>query len=194
MQLHELQAPYGANKKRKRVGRGHGSGSEKTSGRGQKGQKARTGGNIPPWFEGGQNKIVKALPYKRGFTNIFATEYNTVNVGRLAEVFADSSVDITPDLLLDYGLIKHPQLPVKVMGNGELSIKLNVTAHAFTASAVQKIQDAGGSITELEHPDTAKRRARRALQEAIANTPAGEQPTTYRPRTGSGRKNRARLV
>jgi large subunit ribosomal protein L15 len=194
MQLHDLQAPYGANRKRKRVGRGAGSGNEKTSGRGTKGQKARAGGNIPPWFEGGQNKIVKALPYKRGFHNRFATEYNTINIGRLAEVFADSGEEITPELLLAYRLISHPDLPTKIMGNGELGAKLNISAHAFTTSAMQKIQAAGGVATELEHPGTVKRRERHALQEAIANTPEGENPTTYKPRTGSGRKNRARLA
>ncbi len=194
MQLHDLQAPYGANKRRKRIGRGAGSGNEKTSGRGTKGQKARTGGNIPPWFEGGQNKIVKALPYKRGFHNPFATEYNVVNVGRLAEVFADSGEQITPELMLTHRLINHPNLPTKIMGHGELEAALNVSAHAFTASAMQKIQAAGGAATELEHSGTVKRRERRALQEAIANTPEGEQPTTYKPRTGSGRKKRARLA
>lgn len=194
MQLHDLQAPYGANKKKKRLGRGAGSGRGKTSGKGTKGQKARTGGSIPPWFEGGQNKIVKALPYKRGFHNIFATDYDVINVGRLAEVFADSGEAITPEVLYGNRLAQHPQRPIKIMGNGDLSVALNISAHAFTASAVQKIQAAGGSITELEHEGTAKRRARRALREAIASTPEGETPTTYRPRTGSGRKGRARLI
>ncbi len=168
MKLHELTAPYGAGKTRKRVGRGDGSGRGKTSGRGQKGQKARTGGNIQPWFEGGQNKLIKSLPYKRGvgFTNsLFTTRYDTVDLDRLSELDTD---EITPTLLHDLGWAQHADRPLKVLGSGELTRPMNISAHAFTAGAMQKIQAAGGTATELEHADTENRRLRRQKREEAA--------------------------
>jgi len=168
VKLHELTAPYGAGKTRKRVGRGDGSGRGKTSGRGQKGQKARTGGNIQPWFEGGQNKLIKSLPYKRGvgFTNsLFTTRYDTVDLDRLSELDTD---EITPTLLHDLGWAQHADRPLKVLGSGELTRPMNISAHAFTAGAMQKIQAAGGTATELEHADTENRRLRRQKREEAA--------------------------
>lgn len=140
--LDRLKAPKGANQKKTRRGRGEGSGLGKTSGRGGKGQTARTGGNIKPGFEGGQMPLQRRLP-KRGFTNVFRTEFQIINIGDLAGAFkAGESVD--PAAMLDKGLVKR-RLPVKVLGDGELRAALNVKANAFSKSAIEKIKAAGGT-------------------------------------------------
>jgi large subunit ribosomal protein L15 len=141
MKLHELKPAEGSTTAPKRLGRGTGSGLGKTSGKGHKGAKARSGGGKGPGFEGGQMPLVRRIP-KRGFTNIFATEYETINVERL-DVFADGTV-ITPELLLEKGLIKKMRDGVKVLGSGELTKKLTVKATKFTGSAKEKIEAAGG--------------------------------------------------
>jgi len=139
--LDRLKAPKGANQKKTRRGRGEGSGLGKTSGRGGKGQTARTGGNIKPGFEGGQMPLQRKLP-KRGFTNIFRTAYQVVNVGALAAAFkAGETVD--PAAILDKGLIKR-KMPVKVLGEGEITAALTVKANSFSKSAIEKIKAAGG--------------------------------------------------
>jgi large subunit ribosomal protein L15 len=147
MKLHELQPPEGANKKRKRVGRGTASGHGKTAGRGTKGQNARTGGGVRPYFEGGQLPLVRRLPHKRGFTNIFKVQYSIVNLDRLAEFSPGSTVD--PEALAKAGIIKSANEPVKILGRGELTCALTVAAHKFSASARQKIEAAGGTVVEL---------------------------------------------
>src|SRR3954452_5091925 len=106
MQLNDLRPVAGANKDRKRVGRGHGSGHVKTAGKGTKGQKARSGGNVPPRFMGGQTPIHQQLPYKRGFTNIWKTRYNVLNVAQLAVLEVDESAELTPDSLVEMGLVR----------------------------------------------------------------------------------------
>src|SRR5438552_3236763 len=106
MKLNDIRAPRGANKDRKRVGRGHGSGHVKTAGRGTKGQKARTGGNIPPRFMGGQTPIHQQLPYKRGFTNIWKTQFNVVNLEQLNNSTIEANSELTPESLLDMGLVR----------------------------------------------------------------------------------------
>lgn len=141
MKLHELKPRKDANKKRNRVGRGPGSGNGKTSGRGQKGQKARSGGNVRPGFEGGQMPLVKRLP-KRGFTNPTRKEYAIVNVETLNR-FAEDSV-VTPEVLLEKRIIRKLQDGVKILGNGQLDVKLTVKAHKFSASAKEAIEAAGG--------------------------------------------------
>lgn len=138
--LHNLRPPPGSRSARKRVGRGPGSGRGKTSGRGHKGQKARTGGSIPPWFEGGQMPLHRRTP-KRGFSPRGRTEYRIVNVGALAEL-EESEVD--PEILRARGLIASGRQPVKVLGDGELPRALTVRAHAFSASARRRIEEAGG--------------------------------------------------
>ncbi|MFQ6015456.1 MAG: 50S ribosomal protein L15 [Anaerolineae bacterium] len=148
MQLHELRPPKGAKKKRKRVGRGHAAGQGKTAGRGTKGQKARSGGAKGPYFEGGQLPLVRRLPRKRGFTNIFRIEYWPVNIDRLEKRFKAGD-EVTPDSLASVGIIKSTKKPVKVLGRGELSKALTVKAHAFSASAREKIQAAGGTVEEI---------------------------------------------
>ena len=141
MKLHELEKSIGATHRRKRVGRGPGSGLGKTSGRGQKGQKARSGGSINPVFEGGQLPLYRRLP-KRGFTNaLFKTRYATVNVEDL-NVFEDGTV-VTPALLKDKGIIKKGLDGLKVLGNGKLERKLTIQANKFSTSALEKIKESG---------------------------------------------------
>ena len=141
MKLHELQRNIGATQAKKRVGRGPGSGLGKTSGRGQKGQKARSGGSINPVFEGGQLPLYRRIP-KRGFTNAkFKIRFATINVEDLND-FKDGTV-ITPALLKDAGLLKKQCDGVKVLGNGKLERKLTIQAHKFSSSALEKIKEAG---------------------------------------------------
>ncbi len=142
MKLHELSPVEGATKAPKRIGRGHGSGNGKTAGKGHKGQKARAGHGMRPGFEGGQMPLQRRVP-KRGFNNIFAKEYAIVNVSAL-EVFDDGAV-VDAAALEAKGLIRCACMPVKVLGNGELTKKLTVNAAAFSASASEKIQKAGGT-------------------------------------------------
>lgn len=141
MKLHDLKPAVGATTAPKRLGRGVGSGLGKTSGKGHKGAKARSGGGKGPGFEGGQIPLARRLP-KRGFTNIFRTEYVAINVDRL-EIFEDGMV-VTPVELIQYGIIKNIQDGVKILGNGELTKKLTVQANKFSASAKEKIEAAGG--------------------------------------------------
>jgi large subunit ribosomal protein L15 len=147
MKLHDLRPAEGATRKTKRVGRGHGSGKGKTSGKGMMGQKARRGPNPYRTFEGGQNRLVKRMPFKRGFTNIFRVEYEVLNLDRLADWPTDLAV--TPEELIKRRILRNKKLPVKVLGQGELSQALTVQAHKFSASARQKIEAAGGSVVEL---------------------------------------------
>jgi large subunit ribosomal protein L15 len=142
LQLHDVKAAPGARRERKRLGRGIGSGLGKTAGRGQKGQLARSGGKPGPYFEGGQMPLQRRLP-KRGFNNArFAKVYSIVNVSDLARFEAGSVV--TPEVLLDSGLIRQIRDGVKILGDGELTTALTVQAHAFSKAAVEKIEAAGG--------------------------------------------------
>ncbi|MBT3362301.1 MAG: 50S ribosomal protein L15 [Chloroflexi bacterium] len=147
MLQNELKPPAGSKHKRKVSGRGDGSGHGTYSGRGCKGQKSRSGGNVHPRFEGGQLPIIKRLPRQRGFTNIFRTEYTTVNLGRL-DIFADKQ-EVTPELLVKAGLIKSTRVPVKILGHGDISKKLTIKASKFTQSAIKKIETAGGKAETL---------------------------------------------
>lgn len=149
MKLHDLQPAEGSKKKRTRVGRGISAGKGKTAGRGTKGQGSRSGGKKPPYFEGGQLPLVRRLPFKRGFNNIFRINYQEVNVGALEEMF-DAGTAVTPALLAEAGLIRSAEKPVAVLGDGDLTKKLSVTAHRFSKSAAEKIGNAGGSTEKLE--------------------------------------------
>ena len=141
MKLHELEKNIGATHAKKRVGRGPGSGLGKTCGRGQKGQKARSGGSINPVFEGGQLPLYRRLP-KRGFTNArFKVRYATINVETL-NVFEDGTI-VTPALLKDKGIIKKELDGLKVLGNGKLERKLTIQANKFSTSALAKIKESG---------------------------------------------------
>ena len=141
MRLEDLKPAKGATRRTKRVGRGVGSGSGKTSGKGHKGQKARSGGVKGAGFEGGQMPLQRRIP-KRGFTNIFRKEYAIVNLSDL-DTMSDSD-PVTPETLMQKGLIKDLKAGVKVLGMGELKSKLTVRAHKFSKSALEKIQAAGG--------------------------------------------------
>lgn len=146
MKLHELAPAKGSKKAAVRVGRGNGSGCGKTSGRGQKGQWARSGGGVRPGFEGGQMPITRRIP-KRGFKNIFAKVYTTINVGDLSAF--DEGTVITAEMLKDTGFISKVNDGIKILGQGELNKKLTVKAVKFTASAKEKIEAAGGTAEEI---------------------------------------------
>jgi large subunit ribosomal protein L15 len=141
MKLHELKPAPGSRHTRKRVGRGIGSGTGKTAGKGHKGQNARSGGGVRPGFEGGQNPLYRRLP-KRGFNNPNRVEYAVVNLDTLNRFEADTVV--TPELLVLSGTVKNPKDGIKILGNGELTVKLTVQANKFSQSAVEKIEAAGG--------------------------------------------------
>ncbi|MEN2769095.1 50S ribosomal protein L15 [Ornithinibacillus xuwenensis] len=143
MKLHELKPAEGTRKERNRVGRGTSSGNGKTSGRGHKGQKARSGGGVRPGFEGGQMPLFQRLP-KRGFTNINRKEYAIVNLDVLNR-FEDGT-EITPELLLETGVVSNLRSGVKVLGNGSVENKYTVKAHKFSASAKAAIEEAGGKV------------------------------------------------
>lgn len=150
MELHELKAPTGAKKTRKRVGRGPGSGTGKTSGRGHKGQKARSGYARRPAFEGGQMPLNRRLP-KRGFHHANRYERAIVNLDALERVF-EAGAEVTPAVLVESGLVKARPGGVKVLGRGELTKKLTVRAHAFSPSARKKIEAVGGTVEFVETP------------------------------------------
>ena len=142
MNLSNLRAPRKANENKKRVGRGMGSGMGKTSTRGHKGQGSRSGSSLMRGFEGGQMPLHRRLP-KRGFTNIFKTEYEVVNLERLATL---NETEITPEVLRKVGIVTSKNTLVKVLGQGELSKALTVHAHKFSKSAQEKIEKAGGKV------------------------------------------------
>lgn len=147
--LHDLPRPRGSHRNRKRVGRGPGSGLGKTSGHGHKGSKARAGHHGPgggkPTYEGGQMPLHRRLP-KRGFTNLARVEYQIVNLLALEKL---EDTEITPEVLHERGLIGHSDRPVKVLGNGSISRKVSVSAHAFSKSARDKLEAAGGTVQEI---------------------------------------------
>lgn len=143
MKLHELSPAEGSKFESKRIGRGHGSGWGKTAGKGHKGQNARSGGGVKPGFEGGQTRMSMRIP-KRGFNNIFRTEYAIVNVSDLERFNDDVVVDV--ELLVASGLVNDTKAGVKVLGNGELTKKLTVKAAKFSEAAKEKIEKAGGKV------------------------------------------------
>lgn len=147
MRQNELASPPGARRKGKRLGRGFGSGRGKTAGKGTKGQKARAGFSMRAGFEGGQLPLTKRLPEKRGFTNIFRTEYEPVNVARL-NIFEPGS-EVTPQRLAEVRLVRSPRKPVKILGDGELQNPLTVKANRFSEVARRKIEAAGGTVEEV---------------------------------------------
>jgi large subunit ribosomal protein L15 len=165
MKLHDLQPAPGSHQAKTRVGRGIAAGKGKTAGRGTKGQKARAGGSIPPWFEGGQTPLHMRIPKLRGFRNRGKVEYEVVNVGDIAariDAGAFTAAGTAPkkgepmtinaDILRAVGLVRDVRKPLKVLGDGELSTALFVVADAFTKSAAAKIEAAGGSVNVLEVP------------------------------------------
>jgi large subunit ribosomal protein L15 len=143
-ELHDLTPPAGSHRDRRRVGRGPGSGRGKTATRGEKGQKARSGGNVHPRFEGGQMPLIRRIP-KRGFKSRNRVEYQIVNV-RSLERFEG---EVSPEALKAAGLIRSVEAPVKILGVGEVAKALTVSAHAFSSGAREKIEGAGGSVSVI---------------------------------------------
>lgn len=168
MNLSDLRPAEGSRRKRKRVGRGPGSGHGKTAGRGEKGQKSRSGYSRRMGFEGGQMPLIRRVP-KRGFNNLFRTEYATVNVGRLDELEGDS---FSADSLLAARVVRKLQDGLKILGGGEISRAVTVEAHKFTASAKQKIEAAGGKAVVIgaEQPAAKPAAKQPAAKEAPAKT------------------------
>lgn len=148
MRIHELHPAEGAHTHKRRLGRGYGSGRGKTAGRGTKGQKARAGGKVPPWFEGGQTRLAKRLPKARGFVNRFRVEYEIVNVAALDRFEAGASV--TAESLVAVGLVKRDEKrPIKVLGDGTLRKALTVRVAKVSSSARAKIEAAGGTVVDV---------------------------------------------
>ena len=149
MRQDELSPVPGSKRARKRVGRGDGSGHGTYSGRGVKGQKSRSGFRMRPGFEGGQLPLIKRLPRKRGFTNIFRTEYSIVNMSKLNAF--ESGSEVTPESLVSAGLVKSLRHPVKILAEGDINHPLTIKAHKFSAAARAKIEAAGGTAEEVEY-------------------------------------------
>jgi large subunit ribosomal protein L15 len=196
MKLHDLRPPAGSHTARTRVGRGIAAGKGKTAGRGTKGQRARAGGSIPPWFEGGQTPLHMRIPKLRGFKNPFKTDYEVVNVGAIGVLAERGAFEggepeglkaksgkaapptVNQDILRAVGLVRTLKKPLKILGAGDLSSPLFVVADAFTKSAVAKIEAAGGTVSVLEVPAE--------TQPAIGVGEEGERPARE-PRTAAGR-------
>jgi large subunit ribosomal protein L15 len=192
MKLHDLRPADGSRQPRTRVGRGIAAGKGKTAGRGTKGQKARAGGSIPPWFEGGQTPLHMRIPKLRGFKNRFRIEYEVVNVGAIGALAERGAfegetpkkgatagpITINQDILRAVGLVRTLNKPLKILGSGELSVALFVVADAFTASAKTKIEAAGGSVNVLEVPTTPL---------TALGLDEGDARTARTPRTAAGR-------
>ena len=197
MKLHDLHPTPGSRKPSRRVGRGHGSGRGKTAGRGTKGQKSRAGGNLPAWFEGGQTPLHVRTPKLHGFKNRFRVAYAPLNLAKLAGV--EKGTLVTPDVLEHDGLIRDTKLPVKVLGVGDAPAGITIHAHAFSKSALEKLNAAGSTVQLLRWPDNApiderparpegKRSARRNAGIArAANVAAGGDAAPAAP----ARKTRA---
>jgi large subunit ribosomal protein L15 len=195
MKLHDLRPAPGSHTARTRVGRGIAAGKGKTAGRGTKGQKARAGGSIPPWFEGGQTPLHMRIPKLRGFKNRFKVDYEVVNVGAIAAAAERGAFDggempgagskpkkaapvtVNQELLRAVGLVRTLKKPLKILGDGELSTALFVVADAFTKSAVAKIEGAGGTISVLEVP----------TEELVALGTDGSPREPREARTAAGR-------
>ena len=176
MQAHQLRPPRGAKHAKKRIGRGNAAGQGTYSGRGLKGQKSRAGNKPRRFFEGGQTRLFKKLPFRRGFNNPFRIEYQPVNLDDLQKL--DEGVDVTPELLKEKGVLRSIRKPVKILASGELTKKLSVTAHRFSLAAKEKIEAAGGSVVELTERKEKKRDRAQApamtLDEAEAAAEAAE--------------------
>jgi large subunit ribosomal protein L15 len=192
VKLHDLAPAPGSTKRRIRVGRGIAAGKGKTAGRGTKGQKSRAGAGIPGWFEGGQTPIHVRVPKLRGFKRRGRIEYQVVNVGRISEYAAagrfgeepgKDPITVNAEVLAGAGLVSHADRPVKVLGHGDIDVKIFVAADAFTASARQKIEDAGGFVQALA-PErsavTAEPEAAVAEPE-VADTPEPEAEADAEP-------------
>ncbi len=194
MKLHDLRPAEGSRTPRTRVGRGIAAGKGKTAGRGTKGQKARAGGSIAPWFEGGQTPIHMRIPKLRGFKNRFKLEYEVVNVGRISELAElgllesgempgsktragkPAPITVNQEILRAVGLVRTLDKPLKILGQGDISKPLFVVADAFTKSAAAKIEAAGGSVQVLEIPTGPTKALRLQAAPGEAETPDAAAP------------------
>ena len=204
MKLHDLQPAPGSRKPRTRVGRGIAAGKGKTAGRGTKGQKARAGGGIPAWFEGGQTPLHMRIPKLKGFKNRFKIEYEVVNIGAIGALadrgafeFEDTKksaksgpITVNQDILRAVGLVRTLNKPLKILGAGELTVPLFVVADAFTASARSKIEAAGGSVNVLEVPSSPL--AALGVTPETADAKATERPTPAKGKAKAEEKAAAR--
>ncbi len=204
MKLHDLRPADGSRQPRTRVGRGIAAGKGKTAGRGTKGQKARAGGSIPPWFEGGQTPLHMRIPKLRGFKNRFKIEYEVVNVGAIGALAERGAFEVeTPtrkgakagpitinqDILRAVGLVRTLDKPLKVLGAGEVSTPLFVVADAFTASARSKIEAAGGSVNVLELPATPLAALGVTTETPADATPASDKRDKPAAKASAGRRS-----
>jgi large subunit ribosomal protein L15 len=215
MKLHDLRPAEGSRRPRTRVGRGIAAGKGKTAGRGTKGQKSRAGGTIAPWFEGGQTPLHVRIPKLRGFRNPFKIQYEVVNVGRIAALVAAGKLEavdsgskkgkpapitVNQDILRATGLVRTLDKPLKVLGHGEVDVALFVVADAFTRSAIEKIERAGGTVQVLETPTTQMAALGIETAEAPAEpaaapeeAPAEEAPAEEKP-APKPRRSRAKVA
>lgn len=189
MKLHDLQPASGSHKPPRRVGRGHGSGRGKTAGRGTKGQKSRSGGGIPAWFEGGQTPLHVRTPKLHGFKNRFRVEYAGVNLARLSGAAAGTL--ITPDVLEHDGLLrvsKTKPLPLKILGGGDAPKGVTIHAHAFTRSALEKLSAAGSTAQRISWPEGEPIEDAPEVADEAAETTAPESPKKGRGRSRAAAK------
>jgi large subunit ribosomal protein L15 len=177
VKLHDLHPAPGSRKPARRVGRGHGSGRGKTAGRGTKGQKSRAGASIPAWFEGGQTPLHVRTPKLHGFRNRGRIEYAPLNLAKLAGI--EKGTLVTPDVLAHDGLIRDTKLPVKVLGNGDAPSGITIHAHAFSRTALDKLNAAGCTVQRLSWPDNAPVEEEEPVAEAVVaeETEAADEPT-----------------
>jgi large subunit ribosomal protein L15 len=190
MQQHEIRQPKGATHKRKRIGRGNASGTGTYAGKGMKGQKARAGGGVRPYFEGGQLPLVRRMARKRGFRNPFRIEYEEVNVSALGARFA-ANAEVTAGSLREARLIRSARRPVKILGDGEINVALTVEAASFTKSAIAKIKGAGGTIRWLngepaEAEDTPAQAPARRRRSPAASTEKTESSAAEEEKAPDG--------
>jgi large subunit ribosomal protein L15 len=206
MKLHDLRPAEGSRTAKTRVGRGIAAGKGKTAGRGTKGQKARAGGSIPPWFEGGQTPLHMRIPKLRGFKNRFKIEYEVVNVGAIAAAAergafetshsaggkGKAPVTVNQDILRAVGLVRTLNKPLKILGAGELATPLVVVADAFTASARSKIEAAGGTVSVLEIPGAPRKALGLDATETSAEATAAPATETPEPAAETAKPTKAR--
>jgi large subunit ribosomal protein L15 len=176
MQAHQLKPPAGARHPRRRIGRGNAAGQGTYAGRGLKGQKARAGNKPRRFFEGGQTRLFKKLPFRRGFTNPFRVEYQAVNLSDLQRL--DGETEITPELLKERGILRNLRKPVKVLASGDLTRKLTVSAHAFSIAAKEKIEVVGGTVVELGERKKKRTRDRTSSAKPEASSETAKQSET----------------
>jgi large subunit ribosomal protein L15 len=190
MKLHELEPSPGSHKARKRVGRGPGSGHGKTSTRGQKGQRARTSVNVPKAFEGGQTRLTMRIPKWRGFHNKWKKTYAVLNLTRLNRF--EAGADVTPEQLVDAGIIKDVGAGIKVLGSGDLTRKLTVHAHRFSAEAKKKIEAAGGTVAVIAVPPPIREKTKRAKNQPKRVIPAKPEEAAGEGESKADKKSKAK--